>query len=203
MPCILLGVWGLSIAPASHFGVIVPSCMLCFSTLGGWWILGDKPGFKRRLGLGAILIGVALVGWEGLQAGAPGSWRGDLVFVFGGFMWASYTIASRVWQVSALQATILVSVISMALYMPFYLISGVGNMAAASMTEVLAQGVFQGVLASIVGLLAFTRSVVILGAGKGATFGVLVPPIALILGIPVLGESKQAYNRSQDTLEDT
>ncbi|MGQ0662907.1 MAG: hypothetical protein ACT4P2_04850 [Pseudomonadota bacterium] len=52
----------------------------------------------------------------------------------------------------------------------------------------LLQGFYQGLLASIVALVLFTRVVGLLGAGHAAWFPALVPGFANALAYPVLGE---------------
>jgi drug/metabolite transporter (DMT)-like permease len=58
----------------------------------------------------------------------------------------------------------------------------------APLREILVQGIFQGILSAIVALLCFTRAVAILGAARGAVFGALVPGLALLFAIPILGQ---------------
>jgi drug/metabolite transporter (DMT)-like permease len=53
-PYVLLTAGGLAFAPAGHMGVITPSCMLLFSTLGSWLLMGDKPAATRVAGVLAI-----------------------------------------------------------------------------------------------------------------------------------------------------
>jgi len=187
-PYVLLAVWGLGFAPAGHFGVVTPSCMLISASIGGWLVLGDRPGMNRLIGLGGIIVGVSLIGWEGLTLGGPQAWKGELIFMGCGLLWATYTVSSRAYKVEPLYATALVSVTSMFLYLPFYFFSGVSNLWEASLLEVTTQGLFHGILTAIVGLLCYTRCVAILGAGRGAAFAALVPGVALILAYPILGE---------------
>jgi drug/metabolite transporter (DMT)-like permease len=48
--------------------------------------------------------------------------------------------------------------------------------------------VIQGLLAGIVGVLAFTRTVELLGASRAAVFPALVPVAAILIGVPMNGE---------------
>lgn len=193
VPYVLVTVQGLSYAPAGHAGVIVPSCMLTFSTLGGWLLLGDRPSPTRLAGLAVILAGVLLIGWSGLTGAGltrfdSGVWRGDLMFVASGALWASYTVASRAWSADPLQATALVSVISMVIALPATLAFGRSGLLSAPLSDLILQGLFQGVMAAILALVFYTRAVAILGAARGAVFAALVPAVAVLLAYPVLGE---------------
>ncbi|MDD9877733.1 MAG: EamA family transporter [Magnetovibrio sp.] len=108
--------------------------------------------------------------------------------VAGGLLWASYTVAVRAWRAESLHATALVSVISMVLFVPAYGIATGFRIAAQAPADVLFYGLFQDLFAAILALLFYTRSVAILGAGRGAVFAGLVPAVAVMLAFPVLGE---------------
>jgi len=188
-PYVLLAAGGLAYAPAGQGGIIAPSSMLVFSTLGGWLLLGDRPPRQRLAGVTVILAGVLLIGGESLLSTQPDQWKGQLMFAGGGLLWASYTVASRAWGADPLQATALVSVISLLLYLPLYLIFGEPQLFAAPLAEVAGQAVFQGLFAAVLALLCYSRAVALLGAGRGAIFATLVPAIALLLAWPLLGET--------------
>lgn len=190
---ISLCLYALSFAPASHFGIITPSCMLTFTTLGSWLLLGEKLSLSRVFGFIIIILGVLSIGWSSLHSDIsnpnyPESWKGDIIFVFCGSLWALYTISSRVWQVEAFHATTLVSVLSMFIYAPIYFFLTDPKLFSAPVSEVAFQGVMQGVLTAVLALLFFSKSVNLIGASKGAVFGALVPAVALLLSIPVLNE---------------
>lgn len=188
VPYVLVTVGGLALAPAGHAGVIVPSCMLTFSALGSWLFLGDRPGRTRLTGLAVIIAGVLLIGWEGLAGSGAAVWAGDLMFVAGGLFWAIYTVGSRYWSVEPLQATALVSVLSMVLYLPVYIAFSEPQIFIAPLSETLFQGLFQGLFAAVLALLLYTRAVALLGAGRGAVFAALVPGFAVLMAYPALGE---------------
>jgi drug/metabolite transporter (DMT)-like permease len=187
-PYVLLTAGGLAFAPAGHMGVITPSCMLLFSTLGSWWLLGDRPEAGRIAGVLTIFAGLLMLGWDGLANHGEHTWLGDVMFLLGGLFWASYTIGSRAWSVAPFHATVVVSVLSMIAYLPLYTVLAGSQLAAAPWSEILIQAVFQGVLSAIVALLLYTRAVALLGAARGAVFAALVPSFSLLVAIPVLHE---------------
>lgn len=192
-PYVVVAVTGLTLAPAGHHGVIGPSCTLIFSVFGSWLILGDKVSPVRLLGLTTIICGIVLIGWRSLADGAEGVWIGDFLFVGGASLWASYTVAVRCWMVPSLHATVLVSVLSMLLYLPLYLIGGLSNIPGAPLTEVLLQSVFQGIFVSIIAFMLFTRSIAILGASRGVVFQALQPAVVVVLAFLILTEAPSLY----------
>jgi drug/metabolite transporter (DMT)-like permease len=54
--------------------------------------------------------------------------------------------------------------------------------------EALFHGFYQGVMTSVVSLIAYMRGIALLGPARGSAFTALVPVLAAILAIPVLGE---------------
>lgn len=187
-PYVLLTAGGLAFAPPAHMGVITPSCMLVFSTLGSRLRLGDPLSPARIGGVAVIVAGISMIGWQGLASDSPLTWLGDLMFAAGGLFWATYTVGSRVFAVDPLRATAVVACVSMLLYVPAYWLLGDPSIGAAPWRDVVMQGVFQGVLSAVVALLLYTRAVAILGAARGALFGALVPTFTLLINLLVLGE---------------
>ena len=187
-PYVVVVFWGLQFAPATHFGVVAPSAMLIFSTLGGWLILGDKPTRNRLMGMAVILCGVALIGWQALPSIGDRIWVGDILFVLGGFLWAGYTVGGRYLKVDPIHATAIVAVFSAVIYLPAYAIFVGPIIFAAPLSELIFQGIYQGIFVSVLALLFFTRAVAILGASQGAIFTALIPGLTVLLAFPLLGE---------------
>jgi len=197
VPYMLVMLTGLGYAPAGHAGVITPSCMLTFSALGSWALMGERPNRSRLVGLAMIIGGVLIIGWNGFSKGGSDAWIGDMLFALGGILWGSYTLANRFFAVEPLLSTALVSVSSMVLFVPLYLAFNVETLISAPVDgvifEIIFQGLIQGVFAGVLALLFYTRAVAILGAAKGSIFGALVPATALLLAYPVLGEVPSSF----------
>lgn len=188
-PYVLLAMWGLEFAPSAHFGIIAPSSMLIFSTIGGILWFNDSLNRWRLLGAILILSGIFVVGINSLQAFSFEYLLGDVMFVGCGLLWASYTLLSKYWQVNPWTGTSLVAVISMVLFLPLYLSFSSSGLPDIAFDVLLFQGFFQGVLTAIAALYFYSKAVEVLGSAKGAIFSALVPPTTLILGTFVLKES--------------
>ncbi|NQZ11959.1 MAG: DMT family transporter, partial [Algicola sp.] len=180
---------GLTLAPSAHFGIIAPSSMLVFVTLGGFLWLKESLKPSRVLGILLILSGVVFVAGHSLGNISTDTLMGDLMFVGCGLLWASYTLLAKHWQISPWTATAMVAVVSMVIYLPVYLIGFDSQQLLASVDTLMWQGLFQGVLTAIAALYFYSKAVALLGSGKGAVFSALVPPIALLLGALLLGET--------------
>lgn len=188
LPYILLAMEGLSYAPSAHFGIITPSSMLIFTSIGSYFWLKEKTDFMRVLGVFFILIGITVVAGYSVLNASTSSLRGDLMFVGCGCLWASYTLLCRHWNMNSWFATAQVSVISMVLYLPFYLLNGESSLLDNPFDLLLFHGVFQGVLVAVVALYCYSKAVFFLGAAKGAIFSALVPLTSLLFGYFMLDE---------------
>ncbi|OZG75108.1 EamA family transporter [Hahella sp. CCB-MM4] len=191
-PYVLISVGGLTLAPASHGGVIISGCTFLFSTLGSILLLGDRPSSQRWAGFALILLGILSIGYRSITTSSDSlseAWAGDLLFILSGFLWASYTLNSKRFNVSPVMGAAIVSVLSMVFYVPGYLAMSDTHIMEAGWQELLLQGVFQGVLAAAVALVCYTKSISILGAGQAAIFVSLAPGLAVVFGDWVLHET--------------
>lgn len=183
-PFALLISIALRYAPAGHGAALTPGTMPLFAALLGALVLGDRPGRLALAGLGLIAAGALTL--------AGGFRDADELFGYGllltaAFLWAAGTVRMRRSRLTALEATALICVGSLVTYIPVYLASGLSRLWEAAPAEVALQALYQGVLVSVVALIAFNRSLGLIGRRTPA-FTALVPVIATILAIPVLGE---------------
>ena len=103
-----------------------------------------------------------------------------------GGCWAGFTILLRLWQLGAIAATAVASVLSAVVVVPGVLLFGTFDRLAALPTETLIlQIVVHGVMAGVLAMVAYARSVALLGVGSAALFPAVVPAVALIMGIPL------------------
>lgn len=184
-PYMLAVGFGLRAAPAGLFAALTPGSMILFSALlAALWMRRPMPP-RERLAMGTILAGLALAGSGALVvAGLPAL----LFLLLAGFLWAVYTVATRVHPVGPLQATAIVSVLSALLYTPLYLGMKGTALLLVPLDQLLLHGIYQGVLVSVVALYFYSRAVVILGPTVGASFAALVPVIAVVEAAFILGE---------------
>lgn len=189
VPYVLMATIGLTYAPSAHFGIIAPSTMLLFTTLGSVFLIGESITKLRLLGIACIFFGVIIVGANSISSISGATLQGDLMFVCCGLLWSSYTLLCKYWNIDAWMATALVSVISLILYLPGYLYYFPDNLSAMSLTTLLQQGMIQGVMTAILALFFYSKAVNLLGSSKGSVFAALVPPISLFLAVLLLQES--------------
>lgn len=191
LPYVLISSNGLLYAPAAHAGALIPGTMPLWAAILAMFFLGEKIAGVRKLGLLLIPVGIGIVVGAGLTDFASGHWRGHLFFIAAAMCWASFTVAMRSAGQAGftpLHAAAVVSVVSAVIYLPLYVFYLPHRIAEAPVSVLITQTIYQGVLVSIVSLFAYARAVSILGASLGASFASLVPVLAMLSAIPLLGE---------------
>ncbi len=186
----LLFMTGFSLAPLAHGAVIAPACQMLAGLALSAWLAHQQWTRESAFGAFFVVVGLAFMGGDSLLHGESRlTLLGDLLFAAGGFCWGLFGALSRRWQVDPLRVTGVVVVLAFVLFAPPYLaISGLGRLANAGAGMLALQVLAQGLGAGLVAVLAFSRAVALLGSGRAAFFGALVPGAASLLAIPVLGE---------------
>ena len=186
----LLLMTGFSLAPLAHGAVIAPACQMLAGLVLSAWLANQAWTRQNVVGAAFVVLGLIFMGGDSLVHGAGGlTLVGDALFVLAGCCWGAFGALSRRWAVEPLRVTTVVVVLSFVVFTPGYLWFGDLAALARTGTEMLVlQTVAQGLGAGLIAVLAFSRAVAILGSGRAAFFGALVPGAASMLAIPVLGE---------------
>jgi drug/metabolite transporter (DMT)-like permease len=188
MPFVLLVALGLKLTSAAQAASVAPTTMPIFAGLLGWLFLREKQGWARWLGYGAIIVGLACLMVAGTAAhGVPNPW-GIAALLVAAAMWAVYTLLFRRSGLTSIQSAALICVWSALLFLPAYWLFGLSHLGMASAGEIAFQAVYQGVFMSAIAVITFNRAVSLLGPSAATAIIALVPAVATLLAIPVLGE---------------
>lgn len=182
-----LFVTALQFAPASHGATVAPMTAPVVAALAAWWLLGERATAGRMAALAAMLLGVLMIGWDGL-GGGPGVWVGDLLLLGAGGTWGVFTVLLRRWQVAAIPATAAVTLVSTPLVLPLFLLFRAEAFFALPAGLVVWMIVAQGLLLGVISMFLFARGVELLGATRAGTLSVLVPVVGLLLAALLLAE---------------
>ena len=185
-PYMVVFFFGLNFAPASHGAVLNPGVVpsVVFVSMVFLGLQSFSPG--RALSLMLIVLGLIFVTSSSFSMQGRVLF-GDILLFTTGISWGLFTLLVKLWALRPLQAATIVSVISL-LYLPLYLIFFYNGFAAVSLTHVVSQAVFQGIVNAIVTLYLVTYAVQKLGAQLTALFSPLVPILTTLLAISLLGE---------------
>lgn len=179
---------GVVYAPASHGGTIAPITSAVMGAVLGIPLLGEWPTRGRVVALGVIVIGVLLIGIDGITGSVPGAWRGDLLLLATGTVWAAFTLLLRRWEVPALAGNAAVCGLSALVVLPPWLLLGAGAVPDLPFRQALLQMVAQGLIASALATTLYARAVGLMGGTRTACLTALVPVVAVVLSVLVLNE---------------
>ncbi|HXW41807.1 MAG TPA: DMT family transporter [Xanthobacteraceae bacterium] len=186
LPLALWSYIGYVYVPLGHGAIIQPSCASVGGLILARLVLKEPLPARRVLGALAMVLGVAVIGAEGLGTMGRQGVVGDLLFVAAGSSFAVFGVLLRRWRITALPAVTVTSVVSLA-GLPLLLLD-FDNLLAAGIWENLLQAVVQGAFAGAGAIYLFTRAVILLGVGRAALFPALVPVFTLLVGAISLGE---------------
>lgn len=179
---------GFLFVPLAHGGVIQPSCAALGGLVLATLVLKETLPAQRAAGALVIVGGLAVIGGEGLANIGMHGLIGDLSFAIAGLMYGAFGTLLRFSRIAPIRAVLVTSVVSL-LYLPVHwLFFGFQRIGAVGLGENLLQLIVQGVLAGAGATYLFTRSLVLLGASRGAVFPSLVPGFTLVIGVLALGE---------------
>lgn len=188
IPYILAVFMAFKLAPAAHGGIFMNGALPAITLFLGWIWFKESPNRVQLMGTSLIVAGAAMTLFGGDSSNGELLWVGDLLFLFSGLFFALYMVVSKLWLLTPSQILFCSSIVNCAVFLPvwyFFLPSG---FAEASFNEILLQAVYQGMLATLLGLLLVAFAVRHIGAPSAAAIMSGVPSIAAVLGYFVLGE---------------
>jgi drug/metabolite transporter (DMT)-like permease len=187
-PQAMIAYSGFLLVPLGHGTTIQPACAALSGLILATLVLGERPSRQRVFGGVAIIGGLLVFGIESITTIGSHGVGGDLLFATAGVFWATFGTLLRYWHVSGTRAIAVVGALSVVVFAPLHaLIVGYGGLMRMGLAENLLQVVVQGLLAGMLPIYLFARAVILLGAGRAATFPALVPGFSLIVGFLALG----------------
>jgi len=192
-PYFLLTAGALAFTSAAHGSILNPGGTMVFAPLLAWLVLGDRPGTGVVAGVAILLVGLLMIGGEGLVQGAGGgrAWIGDLLLVWSGFDWALFGVLMRRWRLDGLRTACVMGACSI-LWLPLHLlVFGLGGIPDAPGAAAIQAG-YQGLVAGLLAVVLYSRAVAALGPSRGALLPPLVPALGVFWAWLLLGERVSA-----------
>lgn len=175
-------------APVAHAGVLMPGALPFFTALIAWLILRERVTPRKALGLALIFAGIVVIASGSFSGIERRMLIGDLLFLSASSCWAVFVVLARKWQIRPLEATIALALGAAALYLPVYLLWLPKQILSAPLWEVIGQGAYQGLLSVVASTLVYTRVLMTFGPTRAAMITAVVPGLAAVLAVPLLGE---------------
>jgi drug/metabolite transporter (DMT)-like permease len=181
---------GFKLAPAAHGGILLPGMQPFLVTALAWLLMGNRPSRQRLLALLPIALGVACVAVPQLigHHEGPSTLGGDALLLGASVAWASYSVLVKKWPHDPWLLTRFVALGSALVYLPVYLLWLPKGLDQVSAGMLVFQGLYQGIGPTIVAMILFLQAVSILGAERTGALVALVPVMAGLGAVPLLGE---------------
>ncbi len=179
---------GFIFAPVADGGIVINGAMPVFAALMSWLIFGEGLGRWRLAGIALIVLGVAATGWDALEFGVPGQWRGHLLFLGAAACNSGFLTAVRGWRIGALDSLVVVMGLNALVYLPIWWLFLPSTISVAPWQEIALQGVYQGIIAAFFAGFMIAYAARTLGATRQAAIMSGAPALALLMAIPLLGE---------------
>jgi drug/metabolite transporter (DMT)-like permease len=187
-PQAIIAYTGFMLVPLGHGTTIQPACAALSGLILATLVLDERLTGQRIIGGLTIIGGLLVFGYESLTSIGSYGVGGDLLFATAGLFWAIFGTLLRYWHVSGTRAVAAVGALSVVVFAPLHgLFVGYDGILRMGLAENLLQVVVQGILAGMLPIYLFARAVILLGAGRAATFPALVPGFSLIIGYLALG----------------
>lgn len=187
-PFLLIVGNGMRYAQAADVGSLVPGTMPLLVALLSAILFKEKLGWIRALGFVLSAAGVAAIGGRSILAAEGSASFGHVLLLTGALFWACYGVAFRFVGLNAIQMVAVVSFWSGLALLPFGLPPLIDAASKGALNDVLVQVAIQGVGSGVIAYILFNVGIARLGASRAAAFVALVPALATLIAIPVLGE---------------
>ncbi len=193
-PYLLFAFGGFHFAPASHAGIMMNGTLPVFAAALGWVWLQDRPDRRRVAGMAVILLGCGLIAWDRESVGVSSdAWIGHLMFLVAALFVAVNLVATKAWKLTAVQTMVCIPTVNLLWFAPAYLAFLPKQVSVAPWSEILLQAVYQGLGPSLLAVFCFTTAIRTIGTAPTAAMMAMVPGMAALIAIPVLGEWPSAF----------
>ena len=179
---------GFRYAPAAHGAILLSGMQPFLISAVAWLLAGTRPNRLRSLGLLLIATGIGCAAMPYFSDWSPDTAFGDLLILISSISWAFYSVLAKRWGYSPWTLTSAVALFSAVLYLPIYALWLPKQLAAAPLSMIVTQSLYQGVVATILAMLAYLRAIAILGTERAAAVLALVPIVTGLLAVPLLDE---------------
>ncbi|MDU8929180.1 DMT family transporter [Alisedimentitalea sp. MJ-SS2] len=176
-------------APAAHGGIFMNGILPLISILFGIFLFRTRPGPRQVLGAALILVSTVVLASDSFAAGHAHAWIGDLLFIVGALFFSTYVILSERWSLGAMQVIFCGTVVNALLYLPVWALWLPSGLADASWQPLLLQGIYQGFIPNLVGLIFIAHASRNIGNANTSIILAAVPGTGGLLGVVILGET--------------
>lgn len=187
LPAFSLAALALRSAPAAEVAPLMPGTMPLWVALMA--VVWDRQRMSARSIVGFVLIAISVVCIAGIHIAAEGHIAlGHMLAVATGFCWGLFAFAFRKSGLTAIQGAAIISGWSALMMLPIGLLPLIEAFQGGQGWSLFTQSLVQGIASGVLALVLFGVAVGRLGAPNATAFHALIPALATVLAIPMLGE---------------
>ena len=187
-PQAMIAYTGFILVPLGHGTTIQPACAALFGLILATLVLREHPTLQRIIGGATIIAGLLVFGAESLATIGRHGVGGDLLFATAGLFWATFGMLLRLLaRVGHARGRGGRRAVDSGVRAAARAVCRLWRHAADGSGRKPAAGRGAGRARRHVPIYLFAHAVILLGAGRAATFPALVPVFALIIGYLALG----------------
>ncbi len=179
---------GFIYAPAAHGGIFMNGLMPIFTIVIAWVLLSTAIELRKVLGAICIIISATFLGLNTSNLNLTQSWLGDIFFTLGGLFFAVFVTLSRLWDIKTIDILFCGSILNAMIYLPLWYLFLPTGFGTTDSSIILLQGVYQGLIPNLIGLVLIAHASRTVGADVTAAFMATVPGFGAILGVVLLSE---------------
>jgi len=179
---------GFTYAPAAHGGIFMNGLLPIFTVMIGVIFFATKFEQKKLNGAVIIFCAAAIFGANSVGIELAESWVGDLCFAVGGAFFSAYVTLSRQWAIKTVEILFCGSIVNVIIYLPIWYFLLPSGFSVAGNSDILLQGVYQGLLPNLVGLILIAHASRSIGSDATSAIMAIVPATGAILGVWLLNE---------------
>ena len=179
---------GFSYAPVAHGGIFMNGLLPIFTILIGILFFSGKLDQIKIMGAVVILCCAGVLGTTSQGLDLSQSWVGDLCFAIGGAFFAVYVTLSRQWAIKTVEILFCGSIVNVVIYLPIWYFLLPSGLSSAETSDIILQGVYQGLLPNLVGLILIAHASRTIGSDATSAIMAIVPATTAILGVWLLDE---------------
>jgi len=175
---------GLLISDAANTGVIINGTMpiMCALILYVW--KKGRLGRTQYLGITLILVANSLL----FTSSGGASLIALLWLLLAAFFIAFYSVSMKIWQINIKTIMISVPIVNALFFTPIWFFLPT-HLSIAPVSEIILQGVYQGIVVSILALFWMSYCINKLGAVSASAIMALVPVVSVLLAIWILDQT--------------
>ena len=179
---------GFIYAPAAHGGIFMNGLVPIFTIFIAWFLLSSAIELRKVLGAICILVSAAFLCLSSSSFNLAQSWIGDICFTIGGLFFAIFVTLSRLWNIKTIDILFCGSILNAVYFLPVWYLFLPTGFETADASMIFLQGVYQGIIPNLIGLVLIAHASKTAGADVTAAFMAAVPGFGAILGALLLSE---------------